>query len=94
VEIVLTTSTPEGVTVILPALVYAKILEEHAAVADLGLIDRTVRMPDERRPDPRPDRERFFRRESGLWVLVVVEFGEVPAIIVTVFAVERSSSQP
>jgi hypothetical protein len=38
------------------------------------LIDRTVRAPDERRPDPRPDRERFFRRERGVWVLAVVEF--------------------
>jgi hypothetical protein len=89
VEIVLTTSTPEGVPVVLPALVYAKILEEHAAVADLALIDRTVRMPDERRIDPRPDRERFLRHEAGLWVLAVVEIGEVPAIIVTVFSAER-----
>lgn len=68
---------------------YAKIVEEHAAVADLGLIDRTVRMPHERHPDPRPDRERFFRHEAGLWVLAVVEFGDVPAIIVTVFSTER-----
>ncbi|MBA3749260.1 MAG: hypothetical protein H0W96_17450 [Solirubrobacterales bacterium] len=73
-------ATPEGVEVVLSALVYAKILEEHAAVADLGLIDRTVRDPDARRPDPRPLRARFFPREAGLWVLAVVEFGEVPAI--------------
>jgi hypothetical protein len=39
-------------------------------------------MPDERRTDPRPDRERFLRQEAGLWLLAVVEFGEVPAIIV------------
>jgi len=73
---------------VLPALVYAKILEEHAAVADLALINRTVRSPDERWPDVRPGRERFFRREAGLWVLAVVEFGEVPAIIVTVFSAD------
>lgn len=85
-EIVLRTATPEGVIVVLPALVYAKVVEEHAAVADLDLIDRTIRAPDERRADPRPGRERFLRRESGLLVLAVVEFGEVPAIIVTVFA--------
>lgn len=85
-EVVLETATPEGVQVVLPALVYAKVLEEHAAVADLDLIDRTIRRPDERRPDPRPDRERFLRREGGLLVLAVVEFGEVPAIIVTVFS--------
>jgi hypothetical protein len=92
VEIVLETETPEGIRVVLPALVYAKILEEYAAVADLALIDRTVRAPDQRRPDPRPGRERFLRRENGVLVLAVVEFGDVPAIIVTVFSAipERS----
>lgn len=89
VEIVLRTRTPEGVEVVLPALVYAKILEEHAAVADLELIDRAVGSPDERRPDPRPERERFFRREGELSVLAVVDFLDVPAIIVTVFSTER-----
>ena len=86
VEVVLETETPDGIRVVLPALVYAKVLEEHAAVADLDLIDRTIRCPDERRPDPRPARERFLRREGELLVLAVVEFGEVPAIIVTVFS--------
>jgi hypothetical protein len=88
VEIVLRTATPEGIEVVLPALVYAKVLQEHASVADLDLIDRTVREPDERRLDPRPDRERFFRHEDDLWVLAVLEFGEVPAIIVTVFSAD------
>ena len=89
-EVVLRTRTPEGVEVILTALVYAKILEEHSAVADLDLIDRTIREPDERRSDRRPGRERFFRREGDLWVLAVVDFEGVPAIIVTVFSTERS----
>ena len=73
----------------LPAVVYAKVLGEHAAVADLDLIDRTIRTPDARTPDARPGRERFFRHELGIWVLVVVEFGEVPAIIVTVFSADH-----
>jgi hypothetical protein len=89
-EVVLRTRTPDGVEVVLFALVYAKILEEHPAVADLDLIDRTIREPDERRPDPRPGRERFFRREGDLWVLAVVDFEGVPAIIVTVFSTERA----
>jgi hypothetical protein len=89
VEIVLRTETSDGVEVVLPAIVYAKILDEHAAVADLGLIDRTIRQPDARRPDPRPNRERFFRREGGLLVLAVVDFEGVPAIIVTVFSTEN-----
>lgn len=37
--VVLRTRTPDGVEVVLFALVYAKILEEHPAVADLDLID-------------------------------------------------------
>jgi len=82
------TQTPEGIDMVLPALVYAKVLEEHAGVADISLIDRTVRDPHERRPDPRPGRERFLRSEAGLWVLAVVEFVELPAIIVTVFAAD------
>jgi hypothetical protein len=85
-EIVLRTHTPEGAVVVLPALVYAKILEEHRAVADLALIDRAIREPDERRLDIRPGRERFFRREGRVWTLAVVEFAEAPAIIVTVFS--------
>jgi len=69
-----------------------EILEEHTAVADLDLIDRTIREPDERRPDPRVGRERFFRRERDVWVLAVVDFLGVPAIIVTVFSAQRSPS--
>ena len=90
IEGVLRTETPEGIEVVLPAIVYAKVLEEHPSVADLDMIDRTVRAPDERHADPRPGRERFLRREGELWVLAVVEFGEVPAIIVTVFAARRA----
>jgi hypothetical protein len=89
-EVVLRTRTPDGVEVILSALVYAKILEEHPAVADLDLVDRAIREPAERRLDQRPGRQRFFRREGGLWVLAVVDFVGVPAIIVTVFSTDRS----
>jgi hypothetical protein len=44
-EVVLRTRTPDGVEVILSALVYAKIVEEHPAVADRDLIDRTFVSP-------------------------------------------------
>ena len=93
VEIVLRTWTSDGAEVVLPALVYAKILEEHTAVADLGLIERTIREPQRRRADPRSSRERFFRHEGDVWVLAVVEFGEVPAIIVTVFSATGPTPQ-
>ncbi len=87
-DVVLRTRTPERTEVVLFAIVYAKILEEHSAVADFDLIDRTIREPDERRPDPRVGRERFFRQEGDVWVLAVVDFLGVPAIIVTVFSAE------
>lgn len=77
------------VEVVLPAIVYAKVLGEHPTLVDLGLIDRTVRSPDERLPDPRPGWERFFHREGGLWVLAGLVFEGVPATIVTVFSVEH-----
>ncbi|MDX6511014.1 MAG: hypothetical protein QOE36_518, partial [Gaiellaceae bacterium] len=32
VEIVLRTETPQGIPVVLPAVVYAKVLEEHAII--------------------------------------------------------------
>jgi len=41
-------------------------------------------------PDPRPSRERFSQREADVWVLAVVDFDGVPAIIVTVFSTERA----
>jgi hypothetical protein len=82
-------ATPQGVEVVLPAIIYAKIVEQHAAVADLELIDRTIQDPHHRRPDVRPGRERFFRREGDLWVLVVVEFSEALRSSVTAFLAHR-----
>jgi hypothetical protein len=92
VEIVLRTETAEGLEVVLFALVYAKIVDEHKAVADLRLIDRAVRAPDKRRADLRPGRERFFRKEAAGWVLAVVDFEVAPAIIVTVFLADKAPS--
>jgi hypothetical protein len=79
----------QGVEVVRPAVIDAKIVEQHAAVADPELIDRTSQDPHHRRPDVRPGRERFFRREGDLRVLVVGEFSEVPAITVAAFLAHR-----
>lgn len=88
-EAVLVTRTPEGVEVALPAIVWAKVLDEHAQVADLDLIDRVVRDPHAREPDPLPDRERLYRREGRAWTMVVVSYAPKPAIIVTAFTPRR-----
>lgn len=84
-ESVLDTRTPEGIQVVLPAIVWAKVLTEHAEVADLDLIDRVVRDPHAREPDPLPRRERLYRRERGAWALVVISYAPEPAVIVTAF---------
>lgn len=53
----------------------------------LGAILDTVRLPDARLDDPRPHRERFYRRDLNpdRWLRVIVDFSEVPAFIVTAF---------
>jgi hypothetical protein len=53
----------------------------------VDLILATVELPDHRENDPRPGRERFYRRhllDPGRWLRVVVDFNDVPAWIVTV----------
>ena len=42
-EVVVRTATPEVIEVMLFAIVSARILEQHAAVVDLAMIDRTTR---------------------------------------------------
>jgi hypothetical protein len=48
----------------------------------------TVNQPDVREPEPRPGRERFYRRhvtDRIRWMRVVVDFNTDPAVIVTAF---------
>jgi hypothetical protein len=50
-------------------------------------IMETITHPDDRRPDPRPGRERYSATEgdqSG-WLRVIVDFGDEPGWIVTPF---------
>lgn len=54
----------------------------------LEVILGTVSVPDYHAPDPEPGRERFYRQnllDPGRWLRVVVDFGDVPGRIVTVF---------
>lgn len=45
----------------------------------------TIGTPDHREPDPRPRRERFYKRDVGpsRWLMVVVSFEQQPARVVT-----------
>ena len=66
----------------------------HISAARPGLLNEleailgAVERPDLREPDPRPARERFYRRhltDRVRWMRVVVDFSNEPAVIVTAF---------
>lgn len=51
-----------------------------------------VASPDFHEDDPLPGRERFYRADfpvAGRWLRVVVDFNQVPAPVVTAFAMDR-----
>jgi len=55
---------------------------------ELEAIMSTITQPELREPDPRPGRERFYRRhvtDRVRWMRVVVDFNRDPAVIVTAF---------
>ena len=81
-------SDPDGRQVELTAERWAHILEEHGEMAvHRGALLGTVTEPQHRTPDPRPQRERYWRRGLGpsRWLLVVIDFGSDPARVVTAF---------
>ena len=58
----------------------------------LELILVTVERPDYRELDPRPGRERFYRRhvlDPRRWLRVVVDFDGVPGWVVTAFVQDQ-----
>jgi hypothetical protein len=86
------TRTPDGVLVVLFEDTWLlHILNPHVGHAELephlkGVLD-TIESPDFREAERWPDRERFFKRETGPtgWLMVVVDSAEEPARIVTAF---------
>lgn len=79
---------PDGRHVVLDAAGWRHIVDEHGELAPLreGVLS-AVALPDHRTPDPRPGRERYWRRGLGpsRWLMVVVDFTSVPARIVTAY---------
>lgn len=53
----------------------------------LAVVLQVLELPDHREPERWPYRERFFKRGVGPtdWLMVVVDFGDDPARIVTAF---------
>jgi len=89
-EVLADTATPDGVPVVLfTDTWHGHVLaprEGHGELAPyLDAVLSTVAEPDHREPDERPGRERFFKRDAGpsRWLMVVVEFDQTPARIVT-----------
>lgn len=82
----------EGLEVVLDAEGWQHIRDNHPEmVAWRAAILETVTGPDVRRPDPRPGRSRFYRREAGpsRWCFVVVDYNQHPARIVTALGLRR-----
>ena len=50
-------------------------------------IMETITHPDDRKPDPRPGRERYYGDGQGpsCWLRVIVNFTEEPGWVVTAF---------
>ncbi len=84
-------TTPEGIRVVL----FADTWEEHILkgsrhnelAAHLDGVLTAVLAPDHREPDPRPRREQFHKQSVGpsKWLMVVVDFADKPARIVTAY---------
>jgi hypothetical protein len=93
------TQTPEGVRVVLfedtwrlhildPGDGHSE-LEPH-----LNVVMAAVSAPDHREPDGWPYRERFFKLDAGpsRWLMVVVDFENEPARIVTALGYRHGRS--
>jgi hypothetical protein len=75
----------DGGVVVFSETARAHILENHPELADhLDAIVATVAAPEHVNPDPRPGRERRYRRGVGpsRWMVVVVDSNrEVPQVV-------------
>jgi hypothetical protein len=90
---VLATATdPDGREIVLDEEAWSHVLGDHGEMdAHRGAVMATVARPDDRQPDPRPGRERFYRRGFGpaRWLFVVVDFNESPARVVTAYGLSE-----
>jgi hypothetical protein len=82
------TVDPEGRQVVLDAAGWRHIVDQHPELAPhREAVLGAVATPDHRGSDPRPGRERYWRRGSGpsRWLMVVVDYVSVPARVVTAY---------
>lgn len=77
---------PDGRRVVLDEDGWRHILDGHPEMAAyLAALIATIERPDHREPDPRPQRERYWRLRLGpsRWLFVVVDSAVHPARVVT-----------
>lgn len=82
------TVDPDGRRVVLNVAGWRHIVDEHGELEPhRDAILAIVAAPDHRGTDPRPGRERYWRRGLGpsRWLMVVVDFAAVPARVVTAY---------
>ena len=86
------TVDPDGRLVVLDAAGWRHVIEEHPELdSHSDAVLAVVAAPDHRGPDPRPGRERYWRRGLGptRWLMAVVDYVSVPARIVTAYGNRR-----
>ena len=82
------TVDPDGRRVALDDAGWGHIVDEHRELTPhREAVLATVAASDHRASEPRPWRERYWRRGLGpsRWLMVVLDFGAVPARIVTAY---------
>jgi hypothetical protein len=82
------TVDPDGRRVVLDVAGWRHIVGEHRELAShREAVLATIAAPYHRSSDPRPGRERYWRRGLGpsRWLMVVVDYRWVPARIVTAY---------
>jgi hypothetical protein len=86
---------PDGRTVVLRDEQWVHIRNEHLEMARFErAIMETVTHPDDRKPDPRPGRERYYGdgRGPSRWLRVIVDLNEEPGWVVTAFGHDEAPS--
>jgi hypothetical protein len=75
---------PDGREVVLDDDAWQHITTRHPLSSSWPSVLAAIANPDHRELDPRPGRERYWRRGfgPGPWLVVVVDFDEHPARIV------------
>jgi hypothetical protein len=88
---------PEGRVVEFTERSWRHVMAERPQLLDdIDAILAAIGAPDHREEDPKPGRERFYRRQitdKVRWLRVVVDFSETPAFVVTAFIQRKDPSR-